>query len=110
MRRGLGDRSLTRDSAAGLNRARFVRVGIRVGPLIYVPHVEVADWSGAQYALWEKRDAPVQRVRVFEHVRGGKWKAEWIEPNPGLVHFVESAHLVCAWKDGGRAARDASAS
>jgi hypothetical protein len=42
---------------------------------------------------------PFQRVRIIEHVRGNKWKAEWIEPNPGLVHYVESGQLVVPWKE-----------
>jgi len=53
-----------------------------------------------EYAMREKRtpDAPLQHVRVIEHVRRDKWKAEWIEPNPGLVDYVESSQLVCLWK------------
>ena len=56
---------------------------------------------GADYALREKRGSggAVQRVRVLEHIRGNRWKAEWIDPNPGLVHFVESGHLIAAWSD-----------
>jgi hypothetical protein len=56
---------------------------------------------GIEYALREKR-APrgeLQRVRIIEHTRGNKWKAEWIEPNPGLVHYVESSQLVALWKE-----------
>jgi len=49
------------------------------------------------------RDKPVQgshleHVRVLEHIRGNKWKVEWIDPNPGLVHYAESGQLVCIWK------------
>jgi hypothetical protein len=53
------------------------------------------------YALREKSapDAPLQRVRIIEHIRGNKWKAEWVNPNPGLVDYVESGHLICRWKD-----------
>ncbi len=51
-----------------------------------------------QYALREKRSAPIQQVRIIEHVRGNRWRAEWIDPNPGLVHYVESGHLLCLWK------------
>ena len=54
---------------------------------------------GSEYALREKRDAPLQRVRVLGHIRGSKWRAEWIDPNPGLVHFVESGHLLVPWKE-----------
>ncbi|MGA2946804.1 MAG: hypothetical protein WA350_08495 [Candidatus Sulfotelmatobacter sp.] len=44
------------------------------------------------YALREKSapDAPLQRVRIIEHIRGNKWKAEWVDPNPGLIDYVES--------------------
>jgi len=56
---------------------------------------------GLEYAFREKRatGVPFQRVRILEHLRGNKWKAEWIDPNPGLVHFVESGHLIAAWGD-----------
>src|SRR5688500_2789847 len=55
---------------------------------------------GTEYALREKRfaGAAVERVRIVEHLRGNKWKAEWIEPNPGLVHYVESGQLVSTWR------------
>ncbi len=45
------------------------------------------------------RAPPVQRVRIIEHIRANKWKAEWVDPNPGLVHYVESGQLVCLWKE-----------
>lgn len=53
------------------------------------------------YALREKRvsSAPLQRVRIIEHIRGNKWKAQWIDPNPGLIDYVESGHLICRWKE-----------
>lgn len=56
---------------------------------------------GQEYALRESRkpDASLQRVRILQHVRGKKWKAEWIEPNPGLVEYVESQNLLSRWKD-----------
>ena len=56
---------------------------------------------GDEYAVREKRGVvgPLERVRIVAHVRGNKWKAEWIEPNPGLVHYVESGQLVSAWRD-----------
>lgn len=55
----------------------------------------------AEYAFREKRVAggPIERVRVLEHIRGNKWKPEWIEPNPGLMHYVESGQLLCPWKE-----------
>ena len=56
---------------------------------------------GKEYALREKRvpGTPFQRVRVIDHVRGTKWKVEWIEPNPGIVHYAESSWLITRWKD-----------
>jgi hypothetical protein len=41
----------------------------------------------------------MQRVRILEHIRGNKWKAEWIEPNPGLTDYVESGQLIVPWKE-----------
>jgi hypothetical protein len=32
-------------------------------------------------------------------VRGKKWKAEWIDPNPGLIEYVESQDLLAVWKE-----------
>jgi hypothetical protein len=54
---------------------------------------------GSLYAFREKRvpAVPFQKVRVLEHVRGNKWKVEWIEPNPGLIHYVESGQLIVPW-------------
>lgn len=51
-----------------------------------------------EYAVREKRGAEIQRVRIIEHVRGNRWKAEWIQPNAGLIHYVESGHVLCEWK------------
>lgn len=53
------------------------------------------------YALREpaREGEPLQHVKVLEKVRSGRWKVEWIEPNPGLVDYVRSRNLVCAWKD-----------
>src|SRR5467141_5278589 len=55
----------------------------------------------SEYAMREKRVpcTPFQRVRIIEHVRGNKWKAEWIDPNPGLIHYVESGQLIVPWKE-----------
>lgn len=57
--------------------------------------------AGTHYAIREKRvpGTPLQHVRIIEHVRGNKWQAEWIEPNPGLVDYVESGHLIVRWKE-----------
>ncbi len=53
------------------------------------------------YGFREKRvsGAPLEHVRVVQHIRGNKWKTEWIDPNPGLVHYAESGQLVCIWKE-----------
>jgi hypothetical protein len=56
---------------------------------------------GKEYGLREGRSpgTPLQHVRILEHVRGKKWRAEWIDPNPGLKDFVDSTRLVVRWKD-----------
>lgn len=66
---------------------------------------------GDEYGLREalKSDAPLQRVRVLEHMRGKKWKVEWIEPNPGLVDFVEVQHLIVRWSEAAAFMRDEKA-
>jgi hypothetical protein len=42
---------------------------------------------GQEYAVRERPAAglPFERVRVLERIRRNKWKARWIDPNPGLV-------------------------
>jgi len=56
---------------------------------------------GTDYAVREKRarGVPFQRVRIIEHARGNKWKAKWIDPNPGLVDYIESGQLIVPWKE-----------
>jgi hypothetical protein len=56
---------------------------------------------GKEFALRESRtpNTPLQRVKILQHIRGKKWKAEWIDPNPGLIEFVESQNLLVRWKD-----------
>lgn len=56
---------------------------------------------GKEYALREAKgpDAPIHRVKIIQHVRGKKWKAEWVAPNPGLVDYVESQNLLVPWKE-----------
>jgi hypothetical protein len=56
---------------------------------------------GEEYALREAKspDAPVQHVRILQHARGKRWKAEWVEPNPGLVEYVESQNLLVRWRE-----------
>src|SRR5262249_16179229 len=73
--------------------------GVEDQPVVSSPIMNKSDIvPNAEYALREKRDAPIQRVRIIEHVRGNRWKAQWIDPNPDLVHYDESRHLLCAWK------------
>ena len=64
---------------------------------------------GSVYALRERAGQPLQQVTILEHIRGSKWRAEWIEPNPGLVHFVESGHLLVPWKERKAFLRDEAA-
>ena len=56
---------------------------------------------GVAYAFRERRGVgmPVQRVKILKHIRGNKWQAEWIDPNPGLIHFVESGQLLVRWRE-----------
>ncbi len=56
---------------------------------------------GEEYGLRENRqlDAPLQRVRIVQHVRGQKWRAEWVEPNPGLLDYVDGRTLLVRWRD-----------
>jgi hypothetical protein len=57
----------------------------------------------ARYAATARNSSPSRGASctrsLGEHVRGLKWKAEWIDPNPGLIHFVDSGHLVVPWKE-----------
>lgn len=54
-----------------------------------------------EYAFREKRTpgTPFQRVVVIEHIRKNKWKVKWVDPNPGLVDYVESGQLIVPWKE-----------
>lgn len=54
-----------------------------------------------EYGFREKpvKHTDLEHVRVLEYIRGNRWKVEWIDPNPGLVHYAESGQLVCIWKD-----------
>jgi hypothetical protein len=60
------------------------------------PDIENAEIVvGKEYAIRERRVAgfPFQRVKVLAHIRLNKWRAKWIQPNPGLIDYVESAHI-----------------
>jgi hypothetical protein len=54
---------------------------------------------GAEYGFRERPAAGLllERVKVIERVRGGKWKVEWLDPNPGLTDYVKSASIVVPW-------------
>jgi hypothetical protein len=56
---------------------------------------------GEEYGVREPPRAGVelQHVKVIEHVRADKWRAEWIDPNPGLVDYIKSQNIVVAWTD-----------
>jgi hypothetical protein len=56
---------------------------------------------GVEYAFRERPapGTPFQRVRIIQHVRGSKWRVEWIAPSPGLVDYVDSDQLIVRWKD-----------
>ena len=56
---------------------------------------------GKEYALREGRnpDAPIQRIKIIKHIRGRKWKAKWIDPNPGLEDYIETQNLLVPWKE-----------
>ncbi len=73
--------------------------------------IEAAIKPGHDYAFRQKRGRGVslRRVKTIEHIGRNKWRAEWIEPNPGRLRqsweagqrTYASAHCR-AW---GRAAR-----
>lgn len=52
---------------------------------------------GGHYALRERGRQGLQHVRVLGLVRSGRWRAEWVDPNPGLVDFVRSRDLLVGW-------------
>lgn len=56
---------------------------------------------GKEYAFRERRiiGSPFQRVRVLQHIRGSKWKAQWIQPDPGLTDYIESGQIIVLWQD-----------
>jgi hypothetical protein len=70
--------------------------------------VEKADIGPSRrYGYRSRRTEPLQRVKVLEAVRGGRWKVEFLdEPHPGLVDYVRSRELVCRWSDRKTVLRD----
>lgn len=63
---------------------------------------------GLRYAIREPTTTgtPMEQVRVLEKVRSGRWKVEWIDPNPGLVDYVKSSNIICRWSDRKAVLRD----
>jgi len=53
------------------------------------------------YAFREKRTpaSPMQHIRLLEHIRGNKWKAKWIDPNPGLIDYITTTQIIVPWRD-----------
>lgn len=43
-------------------------------------------------------DSPLQHIRLIERVRG-RWKAEWIDPNPGRIGYAISKQIVTRWEE-----------
>jgi hypothetical protein len=42
----------------------------------------------------------LHRIEVLDQVRPGRWKVKFLDdPNPGLVDYVRSGHIVVAWAD-----------
>jgi hypothetical protein len=56
---------------------------------------------GQEYAFREKRivGSPLHRVKLLEHVRGRKWRAKWIKPNPNLIDYLSTEQVIVPWKD-----------
>src|SRR5271155_2023335 len=56
---------------------------------------------GKDYAYREKRIlfVPFQRVKIIEFIRKSKWKAKWVNTNPGLIDYVDSNQLIVAWAE-----------
>lgn len=57
---------------------------------------------GTHYAFRQNRKrlgTSLERVKVIELTRGSKWKVEWIDPNPGLIHYADSSQLVVPWSE-----------
>ena len=52
---------------------------------------------GADYAIREHVGDELQHVKVLASVRSGKWRAEWIDPNPGLIDYVRSRDVLVEW-------------
>jgi hypothetical protein len=51
-----------------------------------------------EYGFREGRShiSHLEHVRVLEHVRGNKWKGNGLIPTPALLHYADSAQLLCS--------------
>jgi hypothetical protein len=67
--------------------------------------------AGAEYAYREppRPGVAMQHIRVVQHVRDYKWRAEWIDPNEGLVAYVDSRGLIVEWSKREPVLRDEAA-
>ena len=56
---------------------------------------------GQEYAFREKRiiGSPLHRVKLLKHIRGRKWQAKWIKPNPNLIDYLSTEQVMVPWKD-----------
>lgn len=79
-------------------------LNLRGGRLMLKSEIKVR----THYAIREKRipGTPLQRVKILEYIRGNKWKAKWIDPNPGLIDYIESGQLIVPWREHKRFLRD----
>jgi hypothetical protein len=36
---------------------------------------------------------------LLKHIRGRKWRAKWIKPNPDLIDYVSTEQIIVPWKE-----------
>lgn len=97
--RGLPQPGRRRSISLRVARRRATPVD-NVTPTGYRIRMQRADIIlGEEYAYREGRSGPLERIRIVQPVRGNKWKAEWIDPNPGLVDYVDGRALVVRWAE-----------
>jgi len=54
--------------------------------------------GGPCNAASKSPDSPLQHIRLIERVRA-RWKAEWIDPNPGRIGYATSKQIVVRWEE-----------
>jgi hypothetical protein len=57
---------------------------------------------GTEYGLRERVQAGelLERIRVLERVRSGRWRVEWLEGDrEGLKDFVKSKNIIVPWRE-----------